>query len=155
MRAVLKGPKPTKCATAGESAARIICLMALYTSPNGCGLQLPPWALCSCHYPHFYDMWVRISARGCGRQNRAWGGASAEPQEYGESTHQARGAGGSFLSCAISSSLRLVQWLSPAPRACAINPDRTWGSATLRPRLYAGARSAGFRKELIKYALSE
>src|SRR6266540_2787750 len=79
------------------------------------------------------------------RQNRAWGGASAEPQEYGVSTHQAREVGGSFLSCAISSSLRLGQWLSPASQACAINPDRTWGSATLHPRLHSAARIRGLR----------
>src|SRR5262245_38422093 len=84
-----------------------------------------------CQYLHF-DAFL---ARGCGRQNIAWGGASAEPQVYGVSTHQARGAGGSFLSCAISSSLRLGQWLSPAPRACVINPDHTWGSATLHPKI--------------------
>src|SRR6266508_1579815 len=59
------------------------------------------------------------------KEHSCWGGASAEPQVYGVSTYQARGAGGSFLSCAISSSSRLGQWLSPAPRACAINPDRT------------------------------
>src|SRR5262247_2841102 len=104
--------------------------------PNG------SWGMVkACLYPHF-DAFL---ARGCGRQNRAWGGASAEPQVYGVSTHQARGAGGSFLSCAISSSLRLGQWLSPAPRACAINPDRTWGSAALHPRLYAAARIRGLR----------
>jgi hypothetical protein len=32
-------------------------------------------------------------ARGCGRQNIAWGGASAEPQVYGVSMHQARRSG--------------------------------------------------------------
>jgi hypothetical protein len=42
-----------------------------------------------CHYPHF-DAFL---ARGCGRQHRAWSGALAEPQEYGVSTHQARGCG--------------------------------------------------------------
>src|SRR5262245_6699206 len=94
-----------------------------------------------CLYSHF-DAFL---ARGCGRQNIAWGGASAEPQVYGVSTHQARGAGGSFLSCDISSSLRLGQWLSPAPRACTINPDHTWGSATLHPRLYSAARIRGLR----------
>src|SRR5262245_19025996 len=94
-----------------------------------------------CLYPHL----DAILARGCGRQNIAWGGASAEPQEYVVSTHQARGAGGSFLSCAISSSLRLGQWLSPAPRACAIKSDRTWGSATLHPRLYSATRIRGLR----------
>jgi len=36
---------------------------------------------------------TRILARGCGRQHRAWGGALAEPQEYGVSKHQARGWG--------------------------------------------------------------
>jgi len=36
------------------------------------------------------------------RQHKAWGEALAEPQEYGVSTHQARGAGGSFLLFAIS-----------------------------------------------------
>jgi hypothetical protein len=79
------------------------------------------------------EMSIHILSLRSRRQNRAWGGASAEPQEHGVSTHQAREAGGSFLSCAISSSLRLGQWLSPASRACAINPDRTWGSATLHP----------------------
>jgi len=31
----------------------------------------------------------------------------------------------------------------PLPRARAINPDRTWGSAALHPRLYASARIRG------------
>src|SRR5215510_8612689 len=66
--------------------------------------------LCVLSLPH-YDAFL---ARGCGRQHKAWGRASAELQEYGVSTHQARGAGGSFLLFAISSSLRLSQWLSPA-----------------------------------------
>src|SRR6266545_5186230 len=91
------------------------------------------------------EMSVHILSLRSRRQNRAWGGASAEPQEYGVSTHQAREVGGSFLSCAISSSLRLGQWLSPASQACAINPDRTWGSATLHPRLYSAARIRGLR----------
>src|SRR5262245_86423 len=56
----------------------------------------------TCLYLHF-DAFL---ARGCGRQNRAWGGASAEPQVDGVSTHQARGAGGSFLSCALP-----IKWL--------------------------------------------
>jgi hypothetical protein len=91
------------------------------------------------------EMNVHILSLRSRRQNRAWGGALAEPQEYGVSAHQAREAGGSFLLFAISSSLRLSQWLSPAPRACAINPDRTWGSAALHPRLYADARIRGLR----------
>jgi len=36
-----------------------------------------------------------------GRQHKAWGGAEAEPQEYGVTAHQAREAGGSFLLFAI------------------------------------------------------
>src|SRR5215813_11419253 len=91
------------------------------------------------------EMSVHILSLRSRRQHRAWGGASAEPQVYGVSTHQAREVGGSFLSCAISSSLRLGQWLSPASRACAINSDRTRGSATLHPRLYAAARIRGLR----------
>src|SRR6266508_2153593 len=91
------------------------------------------------------EMSVHILSLRSRRQNRAWGGASAEPQEYGVSTHKAREVGGSFLSCAISSSLRLGQWLSPASQACAINPDRTWGSATLHPRLHSAARIRGLR----------
>src|SRR5262249_48371285 len=75
---------------------------------------------------------------------KAWGGPSAEPQVYSVSTHQARVAGVSFLSCAISS-LRLGQWLSPTSRACAINPDRSWGSATLHSRLYSAARIRGLK----------
>ena len=53
--------------------------------------------LYSCHYPQF-DAFL---ARGCGRQHKAWGGALAEPQEYGVNTHQACEAGGSFLLFAI------------------------------------------------------
>src|SRR5262249_15923141 len=41
---------------------------------------------------------------------------SAEPQECCVIAHQAREAGGSFLPGAISSSLRLGYWLSPASR---------------------------------------
>src|SRR5215510_4286579 len=100
-----------------------------------------PRVLKPCLYAHF-DAFL---ARGCGRQHKSWSGASAEPQVYCVSTHQARGAGDSFLSCAISSSLRLGQWLSPAPRACARNTDHTWGSATLHPRLYSAARIRGLR----------
>jgi hypothetical protein len=47
---------------------------------------------------------------------------SAQPQEHGVNTHQAREAGGSFLLFAITSSLGLSQSLSPAPRAWMINP---------------------------------
>lgn len=46
-----------------------------------------------------------FSARGCGRQHKAWGEALAEPQEYGVNAHQAREAGGSFLLFALSLSL--------------------------------------------------
>src|SRR6266498_2873752 len=69
------------------------CTKWMFTSSAcGAGDRIKP-----CLYPHF-DAFL---ARGCGRQNRAWGGASAEPQVYGVSTYQARGAGGSFLSCFI------------------------------------------------------
>ncbi len=79
------------------------------------------------------------------RQNRAWGGALAEPQEYGVSIHRAREAGDSFLLSAISSSLRLRQSLSPASRACAINPVVPGVPLTLHPRLYSDARIRGLR----------
>jgi uncharacterized protein (DUF433 family) len=68
---------------------------------------------------------------------------SAEPQECGVSEHQARGAGGSFSLFAISLSSRVGQWLSPAPRACATNPRRTWGSAALHPGSTLPPASAG------------
>src|SRR5215510_13986030 len=55
------------------------------------------------------EMSIHILSLRSRRQHRAWGGASAEPKEYGVFAHQAREAGGSFLSCAISSSLRLGQ----------------------------------------------
>src|SRR5215468_9003168 len=143
IRRQIKASYPNFC------TKRVGCIPARERTPYSCGstpAYLKPAkpsykALLSCLYPHF-DAFL---ARGCGRQNRAWGGASAEPQVYGVSTHQARGAGGSFLSCDISSSLRLGQWLSPTSRACAINPDRTWGSATLHPRLYSAARIRGLR----------
>src|SRR5262249_4120030 len=81
-----------------------------------------------------HEMALHIFSLRSRRQNRAWGGAQPQPQEYGVSAHQAREAGGSFLSFAISSSLRLGQSLSPASRACAINPGRTWGSADAPPQ---------------------
>jgi hypothetical protein len=56
------------------------------------------------------EMGVRIFSLRSRRHSRDWGGASAEPQEYGIRAHQTREAGGGFLSCAISSSLN--QWLS-------------------------------------------
>src|SRR5262249_17114167 len=44
--------------------------------------------LLPCHYPHFYTKRVSfILARGCRRQHKAWGGASAEPQEFGPKKH--------------------------------------------------------------------
>jgi hypothetical protein len=80
------------------------------------------------------------------RQNRAWGGASAEPQEYGVNTHQAREAGGSYLLFAISSSLRLIQWLSPASAGLRNKSHATPGvPLTLHPRLYSNARVRGLR----------
>jgi hypothetical protein len=66
---------------------------------------------------------------------------NAEPQEYGVSAHQAREAGGSFLSCAISSSLN--QWLSPASQACVINLDRTGVPLRFTPGFILPPASAG------------
>src|SRR5919106_6629336 len=89
---------------------------------------------------------VRIFSLRSRRQNKAWGGALAEPQEYDVSANQAREAGGGFSSLfATPSSLRLRQWLTPASRACAIKHGRTWGSAALHPRLYSDARVRGLR----------
>jgi hypothetical protein len=82
----------------------------------------------------------------CGAGDRIEPGverASAQPEEYDLRAHQAREAGGSLSLFTASSSLRLCQSLSPASRACAINADRTWGSAALHPRLYSAARIRG------------
>src|SRR5262249_33776448 len=91
------------------------------------------------------EMDVHVFSLRSRRQSRAWGGASAEPQEYGVSAHQAREAGGSFLLFDITLSLRLGRWLPPASRACTLNSGRTWCSATLHPRLYSAARYRGLR----------
>src|SRR5262249_42661307 len=100
-----------------------------------------------CHYPNFCTKWLYTSS-ACGAGDRIKPGverASAEPQEYVISAHQAREAGDSFSLFARSSSLRSGQWLPPASRACAIKSGRTWGSAALHPRLHSGARYRGLR----------
>src|SRR5262249_25648394 len=92
-----------------------------------------------------------LTSSACGAGGETQPGVervSAEPQEYGVNTHQAREAGGSFLLFATSSSLRLGQSLSPASRACALNSRRTWGSAALHPRLYSDARYRGLRHNI-------
>jgi hypothetical protein len=103
-----------------------------------------------CHYPNFCAKFV-FTFSACGAGVRIEPGverASAEPQEYVVTTHQARKAGGSFLLCAISSSLRLGQSLTHASRAGLINLYRTWGSAALHPRLYSDARVRGLGRNI-------
>jgi hypothetical protein len=111
------------------------------------GLKTQPAHFALDQYPHFCAKWI-FTFSACGAGGRIQPGVergSAEPQEHGVNTHQAREAGGSFLFFTISSSSRLCQWLPPASRACAINPDRTWGCAALPPRLYSDARVRGLR----------
>jgi RNA polymerase sigma factor (sigma-70 family) len=74
------------------------------------------------------------------RQNKAWGGARQRgtPGISRKYTSSPRSGRQLFV-------IRHYQWLSPASRAYAINSDRTWGSAALRPRLYSAARYRGLR----------
>src|SRR5262245_30488627 len=61
-----------------------------FNPPNG------SWGMVkACHYPYFDE----FLARGCWRQNKAWGGARQRgtPGVRRNQSHQARKAGGSFL----------------------------------------------------------
>jgi hypothetical protein len=74
-------------------------------------------------------------------------GAGGRIKEYVASIHRAREAGGSFLLFAISSLLRLGQWLSPAFAGLCDKSLSYLGfrATALHPRLYSAARIRGLR----------
>src|SRR5262245_37205286 len=74
------------------------------------------------------------------RQNKAWGGARQRGTPGISRKYMSSPRSGRQLFV-----IRHYQWLSPASRAAAINPDRTWASAALHPRLYSAARYRGLR----------
>src|SRR5215510_6560304 len=88
-------------------------------------MRAAEYSLVSTHI--FYDMWARISARGCGRQNKAWGGAQRNPRYDQDLSRKPADAGDShWLN---DDEMANNKKLPPASRArCAIT-QYSWGSA--------------------------